>query len=65
MISHGSIMLSFAQQVLMGLLWTKCWAKYWEQVKKMRLVVRLGESLMAISMAPGDGNALGDRVYNS
>ena len=64
-ISRGSIMLSFAQQVLMGLLWTKCWAKYWEQAKRMRLVVRLGESLMAISTAPGDGNVLGDHVYNS
>ena len=30
MISYGSIMLSFAQQVLMGLLWTKCWAMYWD-----------------------------------
>ena len=49
----------------MDLLWTKCWAKYWEQVKRMRSVVRLGESLMVISTAPGDGNASGDRVYNS
>lgn len=58
-------MLSLTQQVLMDLLWTKCWAKYWEQVKRMRSVVRLGESLMVISTAPGDGNASGDRVYNS
>ena len=65
MISYGSIMLSFAQQVLMGLLWTKHWAMYWEQAKRMQSVVRLGESLMAISTAPGDGNAPGGCVYNS